>query len=38
LRAAFQSSDRTLRDAELAGWSAQIVAALQKLGGILRST
>ncbi len=36
VRAAFQSSERTLRDEEVAGWSAQIIAALQGLGGTLR--
>jgi len=33
LRATFQSSERTLREDEVAQWSAKIVAALQRLGG-----
>ena len=37
LRALFQSSDRTLREEEVAAWSAQIIAALQKLGGTQRA-
>lgn len=37
LRAQFQSDERTLRDDEVAQWSAQIIKALQGLGGILRS-
>lgn len=37
LRANFQSLERTLRDDEVAAWSAQIIAALEKLGGRLRS-
>ena len=37
LRATFQSSDRTLRDDEVAAWSAKIVESLSKLGGNLRS-
>jgi phenylalanyl-tRNA synthetase beta chain len=37
LRAVFQSSDRTLRDDEVATWSQQIVGALTALGGSLRS-
>lgn len=37
LRATFQSSDRTLRDEEVAVWSAHIIAALQKIGGSLRT-
>jgi phenylalanyl-tRNA synthetase beta chain len=36
LRAVFQSSERTLREEEVAEWSAQIIAALEKLGGTLR--
>ncbi len=36
LRATFQSSERTLRDDEVAAWSASIVQALQGLGGKLR--
>ena len=38
LRASFQSSERTLRDEEVAAWSAQMVTALQELGGTLRSS
>jgi phenylalanyl-tRNA synthetase beta chain len=37
LRARFQSSDRTLRDDEIAQWSAQIVSALKNLGGVQRA-
>jgi phenylalanyl-tRNA synthetase beta chain len=37
LRARFQSGERTLRDEEVAGWSAQIIKALEALGGTLRS-
>jgi phenylalanyl-tRNA synthetase beta chain len=37
LHAEFQSSERTLRDDEVAQWSAQIVAKLQALGGVLRA-
>jgi len=37
LRARLQSDDRTLREDELAGWSAQIVTALTKLGGAQRA-
>jgi phenylalanyl-tRNA synthetase beta chain len=37
LHAEFQSQDRTLRDDEVARWSAQIVKALEELGGALRS-
>jgi phenylalanyl-tRNA synthetase beta chain len=37
LRAQFQSAERTLRDDEVAQWSAQIIKALQALGGNLRS-
>ena len=37
LRAKFQSSDRTLREEEVAQWSAKIVAALQGLGGTQRA-
>jgi phenylalanyl-tRNA synthetase beta chain len=36
LRAKFQSDERTLRDDEVAQWSAKIVAALTKLGGAQR--
>jgi phenylalanyl-tRNA synthetase beta chain len=37
LRAKFQSSERTLREDEVAQWSAQIVKALEGLGGKLRT-
>ena len=37
LRAQFQSADRTLRDDEVAQWAAQIVKALEALGGSLRT-
>ena len=37
LRAKFQSLDRTLREEEVADWSAQIVSALQELGGTQRA-
>ena len=37
LRANFQSRERTLREEEIAGWSAQIVKALEALGGALRA-
>jgi phenylalanyl-tRNA synthetase beta chain len=37
LRATFQSSERTLRDDEVAGWSGRIVQALEALGGQLRA-
>jgi phenylalanyl-tRNA synthetase beta chain len=37
LRADFQSKERTLRDDEVAQWSAQIIAKLESLGGVLRS-
>jgi phenylalanyl-tRNA synthetase beta chain len=37
LRAEFQSAERTLRDDEVAQWSAQIVKSLEILGGSLRS-
>jgi phenylalanyl-tRNA synthetase beta chain len=37
LRAAFQSSERTLREDEVAEWSAKIVAALSELGGLQRA-
>ena len=36
LHAEFQSQERTLRDDEVAQWSAQIVKALETLGGTLR--
>jgi len=38
LRATFQSSERTLRDDEVAEWSAKIIQALQELGGTLRAS
>ena len=38
VRTQFQSHDRTLRDEELTGWSDAIIAALQALGGTLRSS
>lgn len=38
LRATFQSNERTLRDDEVAEWSAQIIRALQELGGTLRAS
>jgi phenylalanyl-tRNA synthetase beta chain len=37
LHAEFQSMERTLRDDEVAQWSAQIVKALEGLGGVQRS-
>jgi phenylalanyl-tRNA synthetase beta chain len=37
LRAEFQSAERTLTDQEVTVWAQQIIAALQALGGILRS-
>ncbi len=37
LHAEFQSQDRTLRDEEVAQWSAQIIARLGVLGGALRT-
>lgn len=37
LRARFQSVERTLRDDEVASWSAQIIQALEGIGGSLRS-
>ncbi len=36
LHAEFQSRERTLRDDEVAQWSAQIIAKLEALGGVLR--
>jgi len=36
LRAAFQSAERTLRDEEVAGWTAQIIGKMEALGGNLR--
>jgi len=37
LHAEFQSQERTLRDDEVAQWSARIIARLEALGGILRA-
>jgi phenylalanyl-tRNA synthetase beta chain len=37
LRAGFQSPERTLRDDEVAQWSAQIIKGLEALGGSLRT-
>ncbi len=37
LRVKLQSDDATLRDEQIAAWSAQIVAALQGLGGVQRA-
>ncbi|HYL13543.1 MAG TPA: phenylalanine--tRNA ligase subunit beta [Terriglobales bacterium] len=37
LRAIFQSGERTLREDEVARWSAQIIQALEGLGGSLRT-
>jgi phenylalanyl-tRNA synthetase beta chain len=37
LHAEFQSRQRTLRDEEVARWSAQIIAKLAALGGVLRT-
>jgi phenylalanyl-tRNA synthetase beta chain len=37
LHAEFQSQERTLRDDEVAQWSAQIVKVLESLGGTLRA-
>jgi phenylalanyl-tRNA synthetase beta chain len=37
LRAEFQSAERTFRDDEVAVWAAQIVAALNTLGGTQRA-
>jgi len=37
LRARFQSAERTLREDEVAQWSARIVAVLEELGGKLRA-
>jgi phenylalanyl-tRNA synthetase beta chain len=36
LRTTFQSRERTLREDEVAQWSAKIIASLEKLGGTLR--
>jgi phenylalanyl-tRNA synthetase beta chain len=37
LRASFQSTERTLRDDEVAAWSERIIEALKALGGVLRA-
>lgn len=37
LRARFQSAERTLREDEIAKWSASIVSALTSLGGVQRA-
>ena len=37
LRARFQSAERTLREDEVAHWSAQVITALERLGGQLRA-
>jgi len=37
LHVEFQSQERTLRDDEVAQWSAQIITQLEALGGILRA-
>jgi phenylalanyl-tRNA synthetase beta chain len=37
IRVVFQSDERTLLDTELAEWSSRIIAALEGLGGKLRS-
>jgi phenylalanyl-tRNA synthetase beta chain len=36
VRAVLQSSDRTLREEEVAAWSGQIIKTLEGLGGTLR--
>jgi phenylalanyl-tRNA synthetase beta chain len=38
LRVTFQSNERTLRDDEVAAWSAKIIESLTKLGASLRSS
>jgi phenylalanyl-tRNA synthetase beta chain len=38
LRATFQSSERTLREDEVARWSGQIIKVLESLGGRLRAS
>jgi phenylalanyl-tRNA synthetase beta chain len=35
-RATFQSGERTLREDEVGQWSAQLIKALEGLGGVLR--
>jgi phenylalanyl-tRNA synthetase beta chain len=37
LRARFQSAEHTLREDEVAKWSARIIEALKELGGKLRA-
>jgi phenylalanyl-tRNA synthetase beta chain len=37
MRAKLQSHERTLRDDEVAQWSAQITKALERLGGVQRA-
>ncbi len=37
MRCVFQSTEHTLRDEDLAAWSARIVEALTALGGVMRS-
>ena len=37
MRAMFQSSERTLRDDEVAQWAGQIAKALESLGGVQRA-
>jgi phenylalanyl-tRNA synthetase beta chain len=37
LRCVFQSTERTLREEELAQWSAGLIAALSALGGVIRA-
>jgi phenylalanyl-tRNA synthetase beta chain len=37
VRTVFQSSERTLVEAELAEWSAKVIAALERIGGVLRA-
>jgi phenylalanyl-tRNA synthetase beta chain len=37
LHAEFQSEEHTLRDDEVARWAAQIIAAMEALGGVLRA-
>ncbi len=37
LRCVFQSQERTLREDELAGWSARVIEALTVLGGAMRA-
>jgi phenylalanyl-tRNA synthetase beta chain len=37
LHSEFQSKERTLRDDEVAQWSAQIIGKLEAMGGVLRA-